>query len=136
MDRWLEEDEPVYGHPRDPYHRVDVRAASRHVVVRHGGRVVADSQRPKLVFETGNPIRYYLPWADVDADLLSPSDTLSVCPYKGEGHYWHLTAGGDTVPDAGWSLPHPLPEGLGAGQHVCFHPDKVEVTVDGERIER
>ena len=56
MDRWFEEDEPIYAHPRDPYHRVDVRLSSRHVVVRHKGEVVGESDRPKLLFETNNPI--------------------------------------------------------------------------------
>lgn len=57
MDRWFDEDDPIYAHPRDPYHRVDVRSSSRHIVVRHRGRVVAESTRPKLLFETGNPTR-------------------------------------------------------------------------------
>jgi uncharacterized protein (DUF427 family) len=134
MDRWFEEDDPVYGHPRDPYHRVDVRSASRHVVVRHADQVVAESDRPKLVFETGNPIRYYLPEADVGVELLAKSEMVSRCPYKGEGQHWHLSAGGEQVENAAWSLPHPLPEGLAAAQHICFYPEKVEVEVDGSRI--
>jgi uncharacterized protein (DUF427 family) len=69
MDRWFEEDEPVYAHPRDPYHRVDVRASSRHVAIRRDGELIAESRRPKLLFETGVPVRYYLPFADVRSDL-------------------------------------------------------------------
>lgn len=134
MDGWFEEDEPVYAHPRDPYHRVDVRSSSRHVVVRHGGLVVAESKRPKLLFETANPVRYYLPFDDVRGELLSKSDTVSECPYKGDGQHWHLRAGGEDVADAAWSLPHPLPEGLAATAHVCFYPGKVETEVDGDRV--
>jgi uncharacterized protein (DUF427 family) len=134
MDRWFEEDEPVYGHLRDPYHRVDVRSSSRRVLVRHGKRVVAESTRPKLLFETSSPIRYYLPFADVDLGLLEHSDTVSECPYKGDGQHWHLDVNGDRVPDAAWSLPHPLPEGIAATEHICFYPDKVHVEVDGRHI--
>jgi uncharacterized protein (DUF427 family) len=134
MDRWFEEDEPVYGHHRDTYHRVDVRASTRHVVVRHGGQIIAESYRPKLLFETGNPIRYYLPFADVRIDLLTRSDTVSECPYKGDGQHWHLVVNGERVNDAGWSLPHPLPEGLAAAEHVCFYPDKVDITVDDQPV--
>lgn len=134
MDRWFEEDDLVYAHPRDPYHRVDVRSSSRHVIIRWGEEVVAESRRPKVLFETGNPIRYYLPWADVNQDLLGLSDTVSECPYKGDGQHWHLTVGGGQVPDAAWSLPHPLPEALAAAEHICFYPGKVEVSVDGERV--
>jgi uncharacterized protein (DUF427 family) len=130
FDRWFEEDEPIYAHPRDPYHRVDVRASSRHVVVRHHGQVIAESNRPKLLFETGLPTRYYLPMIDVSTDLLEPSATVSECPYKGDGQHWHLHSGGERVDDACWSLPHPLPEGIAAAQHLCFYPNKV----DGERI--
>lgn len=134
MDGWFEEDDPIYAHPRDPYHRVDVRLSSRHVVVRHEGEVVGESHRPKLLFETNNPIRYYLPFVDVRADLLTRSETVSPCPYKGEGQHWHVTTAAGTVEDAAWSLPHPLPEGLAAAQHICFYPEKVDVEVDGERV--
>jgi len=134
MDRWFEEDEPIYAHPRDPYHRVDVRASSRHVVVRHDGQIVAESNRPKLQFETAVPVRYYLPFADVRIALLAKSETVSECPYKGDGQHWHLRVAGDEVRDAAWSLPHPLPEGFAAAEHICFYPDKVELEVDGERV--
>ena len=134
MDEWFEEDDPIHGHPRDPYHRVDVRSSSRRVVIRRDGEVIADSSRPKLVFETGNPIRYYLPLADVRIELLSKSDYVSACPYKGDGQHWHLSSNGNAVENVAWSLPHPLPEGLAAVDHVCFYPKKIEVEVDGRRI--
>ncbi len=134
MDEWFEEDDPIHGHPRDPYHRVDVRSSARHVIVRHNGEVVAESRRPKLVFETGNPIRYYLPLADVRIELLTKSEFVSACPYKGDGQHWHLSVHGDTVENAAWSLPHPLPEGLAAAEHVCFYPEKADVEVDGTRV--
>ena len=47
MDEWLEEDEPVYTHPRDPYTRVDILASSRHVQVVVDGVTVADSYQPE-----------------------------------------------------------------------------------------
>ena len=112
-----------------------MRASSRHVVVRHNGQLVAESRRPKLLFETGIPVRYYLPFADVRVDLLEQSDTVSECPYKGDGQHWHLRTGDSRIDDAAWSLPHPLPEGLAAAQHICFYPDKVDIEVDGEPVE-
>ncbi len=83
MDEWLEEDEPVYTHPRDPYTRVDILASSRRVRVELDGVTVADSVRPHILFETHLPPRYYLPLPDVRTELLIPSDTTSHCPYKG-----------------------------------------------------
>jgi uncharacterized protein (DUF427 family) len=133
-ERWFEEDDPIYAHIRDPYHRVDVRSSSRLVEVRFAGEVIAESNRPKLLFETSNPIRYYLPFDDVRIDLLELSETVSECPYKGDGQHWHLKVGEEEVSDAGWSLPHPLPEGIAATEHICFYPEKVELRVDGERV--
>lgn len=121
---------------RDPYHRVDVLASHRHVLVEHAGTIVADTTRPKMLFETGLPPRYYIPWADVRFGLLELSQTVSECPYKGDGQHWHLRTAGAHVADAAWSLPHPLPEGIPAAEHVSFYPDPVTVTVDGQRLQQ
>ena len=68
MDAWFEEDDEVFVHPRDPYHRVDVVNSSRHVKVVVGGEVVAETSRPRLLFETGLPTRYYIPKLDVQLE--------------------------------------------------------------------
>ena len=74
MDQWYEEDEEVFGHPRDPWHRVDARRSARHVRVEIGGETVADSRRPMIVFETGLPTRYYLPRSDVAMERLEATE--------------------------------------------------------------
>ena len=58
MDAWFEEDEGIFVHPRDPYHRVDVLDSSRHVKVSVNGEVIAETRRPKVLFETALPPRY------------------------------------------------------------------------------
>lgn len=121
--------------PRDPYHRIDVLASRRHVVVRHAGTLLAESTRPKMLYETGLPPRYYLPWADVRLELLELSETVSECPYKGEGRHWHLRLDDHRLEDVAWSLPHPLPEGIEAAEHVSFYTEKVTVTVDGDPVQ-
>src|SRR5919109_3130248 len=83
MDGWFEEDEEVFVHPRDPYKRVDILPSSRHVRVEVDGVTVAESASPRLLFETGLPVRWYLPKPHVRLDLLVPSDTVTHCPYKG-----------------------------------------------------
>ena len=90
MDAWFEEDVEVYVHPRSPYTRVDVLASSRHVQVEVDGVLVANSNAPVLLFETGLPVRYYLPKTDVRMDLLRPTATTSGCPYKGTAEYLSL----------------------------------------------
>jgi uncharacterized protein (DUF427 family) len=75
MDSWWEEDDEVFVHARDPYHRVDVLRSSRHVRVEIDGEAVAETERPLLLIETGLPPRWYIPRADVRLDLLQPTDT-------------------------------------------------------------
>ena len=132
MDEWLEEDEPVYTHPRDPYTRVDILASSRHVRVEVDGVTVADSARPHILFETGLPPRYYLPLPDVRAELLVPSDTASHCPYKGTAGYWSLDTGRGVHPDLVWIYRTPLPESQKIAGLACFYNEKVDIYLDGE----
>ncbi len=56
LDTWLVENDEQIGHPRDPFHRVDARHSLRHVVVKVGGEVVAETSSPIAVFETGLPV--------------------------------------------------------------------------------
>jgi uncharacterized protein (DUF427 family) len=133
MDEWLEEDEPVFGHPRDPYTRVDILASSRHVLVRVAGVTVAESDQPRILFETGHPPRYYLPRTAMNRELLRPSPTRTQCPYKGTAEYWHVVVDGQQYDDLVWTYPNPLPESQKAAGLVCFYTEKVELLVDGER---
>ncbi len=136
MDEWLEEDEPVYTHPRDPYKRVDILASSRHVRVEVDGVTVADSVRPHILFETSLPPRYYLPLSDIRTDLLTPSDTSSHCPYKGTAGYWSVDAGHGVHPDLVWIYRTPLPESQKVAGLACFYNEKVDLYLDGELQDR
>jgi len=136
MDEWLEEDEPVYTHPRDPYKRVDILASSRQVRVEVDGVTVADSTRPHILFETGLPPRYYLPLPDVRTELLVPSATQSHCPYKGTAGYWSLDTGHGVHPDLVWIYRTPLPESQKVAGLACFYNEKVDLYIDGELQER
>jgi uncharacterized protein (DUF427 family) len=133
MDAWFEEDEEVYVHPRDPYKRVDVLHSSRHVRVVVDGVTVADSHRPRLLFETGLPTRYYLPKTHVRMDLLEPTDSESHCPYKGQAEYWSL---GAEFPDIAWCYRTPLPESEKIAGLVAFYNERADIVVDGVLQER
>ncbi len=128
---WYEEDERVVVHARSPYGRVDTLRSSRRVEVRVGGEIVARSVRPLLLFETYLPTRYYLPFADVRSEFLVPSDTVSVCPYKGVARYWSVRAGDVVVPDAAWSYPDPIAEIPKIRDLVCFFTERLDLFVDG-----
>jgi uncharacterized protein (DUF427 family) len=128
---WYEEDERVYVHARDPYKRVDTLRSSRRVEVRVQGELVASSIRPLLLYETHLPLRYYLPFEDVRTDLFVPSDTVTMCPYKGTARFWSIAVGDQVVRDAAWSYPDPIPENPKIKDLVCFFNEHVDITVDG-----
>jgi uncharacterized protein (DUF427 family) len=136
MDEWLEEDEPVYTHPRDPYTRVDILASSRHVRVEVDGVTVADCARPRILFETGLPPRYYLPLSDIRMDLLRPSDSRTHCPYKGTASYWSVDTGHGLHSDIVWIYRAPLPESQKVAGLACFYNEKVDLYLDGELQQR
>jgi uncharacterized protein (DUF427 family) len=126
VDRWLVEDEPVDGgRLRDPYHRVDVHVSSRPVTVTAGGEVIAQSQRPTLVFETSMPVRAYIPRGDVRAGHLRPSDRTTSDPYMGDAIWWHVHAGGELFADAAHSYELPRAEAMKIAGLVCFSGEGV-----------
>ncbi|MQA17571.1 MAG: DUF427 domain-containing protein, partial [Pseudonocardiaceae bacterium] len=134
MDAWFEEDEEVFTHPRSPYARLDILPTSRRVVVEAAGEVVAESTQAHVLFETGLPARYYLPKLDSRMDLLTATDQVTHCPYKGQSEYWSINAGGRVHENAVWSYRHPLAESIRIAGLVSFDPAKVDVIVDGVKL--
>jgi uncharacterized protein (DUF427 family) len=135
FDAWYEEDELNVGHPRDPFHRIDVLPSSRQVQLELDGQVLADSSRPALLFETMLPTRYYLPRADVTAELI-PSDTKTWCAYKGQASYFSVSVGGRVVPDIAWSYTDPRHDAVQVRDLIAFFEEKIDVILDGERRTR
>ncbi|HEU4913024.1 MAG TPA: DUF427 domain-containing protein [Actinomycetes bacterium] len=133
---WFEEDEQVFVHARDPHKRVDTLRSSRRVEVWVAGELVARSVRPVLLFETGLPTRYYLPFEDVRQELLEASDLITRCPYKGTARYWSVRVGDTLEPDLVWSYPDPVPEIPKIKDLVCFFNERVDLVVDGVPQER
>ena len=136
MDAWFEEDEQVFTHPRDPYTRVDILPSSRHVRVEVDGVTVAESAKPTLLFETGLPTRYYLPKTHVRMDLLTATEYVSHCPYKGQAEWWSVRAGDEVHENLTWSYRTPLPESQKVAGLVAFYNEKVDIYVDGVLQER
>lgn len=132
FDVWWDEDEEVFSHPRDPFHRVDTRRSSRHVRVEAAGVVVAESSTPVLLFEPPLPVRYYLDPADVRTDLLRPSDTRTSCAYKGRAGYWSLEGHGDIA----WTYSEPLRDAADIAGRIAFFNERVDLVVDGEPLSR
>lgn len=136
MDHWFEEDEEVFVHPRDPYTRIDIVASSRHVRVEVDGETVADTTNAFFLFETGLPTRYYIPKTDVRMDLLTETDHVTACPYKGTARYWSVTVDGETHDNLVWGYDAPLPESQKILGLVAFYNEKVDIYVDDVLRER
>ncbi len=133
LDRWLEEDEEMRGHVRDPYHRVDVLDSSRHVKVSLDGVVLAETKRPKALFETGLPVRWYIPLEDANLEHLVHSPTKTTCAYKGDASTLSVHVNGDVRKDLVWTYPDPHRDVDRVRGHLCFYNEFVDIEVDGRQ---
>jgi uncharacterized protein (DUF427 family) len=136
IDTWMEEDEEVIGHARDPYHRIDLRKTSRHIRISLDGQLLAETTRAVALFESNLPTRWYLPREDVVAELV-PTDTDTICPYKGHAGYYSVRLdSGELAEDLVWYYADPMSEALGVTGLLCFYNEKVDIELDGELQER
>ncbi|MFD7297622.1 DUF427 domain-containing protein [Streptomyces sp. NPDC059897] len=102
-------------------HTITVEQGSQRVRVVHEEQVLAESSRPLVLKETGCPVRYYLPPEDVRTELLTPSNTTTHCPFKGDASYWSLPDARDLV----WAYPEPKAEVAAIKDHLCFYETQV-----------
>jgi uncharacterized protein (DUF427 family) len=130
MDAFFEEDERILGHASDMYHRIDIRSTSRHLVVRDGQQVVADTRRPVVLYESGFAPRWYVPREDVLDSSLELVDGQTFCPYKGLASYYTI---GDRK-RAAWSYVEAWSEVSKINNLVSFEPDKIDVFIDGAQL--
>lgn len=130
------EDEEILGHPSDPFHRIDVRRSSRHVRLEHQGHVLAESDRPLVLFEGTFPlVRYYLPREDVVADL-RPGTRQTTCAYKGHATHHSASVGGIDLPDIAWSYEDPLADALPIRSMISFYQERLDLFVDSAPVDR
>jgi uncharacterized protein (DUF427 family) len=113
-------------------HKITITPADVHIEVILGGEKLAESDRAVLLSETGLPGRYYFPREDVRTELLRPTASQTTCPFKGQASYWSAEVGGETLDDLVWSYENPIPQAEGIAGLMCFYPDRVELTVNGQ----
>lgn len=130
MDAFYEEEERIVGHAADAYHRIDIRQSSRHLVVKDGAKLVADTRRPVVLFESGFAPRWYVPREDIKESALSPVEGQTFCPYKGLATYYDI----GEHKRAAWCYPQAWPEVARISNLVSFEPDQIEVSVDDKRL--
>ncbi|PNY26623.1 Uncharacterized protein TCAP_03449 [Tolypocladium capitatum] len=136
MDQWLEEDVPVYVHPKDPFKRIDILPSSRPIEVKVAGKTVARSAAVVHLLETGLPVRYYVSPGAVDASVLRRSDLVTRCPYKGDAEYYHVVVDGQEMKNLVWCYRLPTHESAGIAGLLCFYNEKVDIILDGELQEK
>lgn len=111
-------------------HPITVTPTGRHVAVRVNGELVAETDHALTLQESTYPAVQYVPIADVNRDLLRPTDTATYCPYKGDASYYSVvTSAGDTVDDAIWTYEEPYDAVATIAGHVAFYPNKAEIAV-------
>jgi uncharacterized protein (DUF427 family) len=130
MEAFYEEDERIVGHAADSYHRIDIRQSSRHLMVRHRDRIIADTKRPLVLYESGFAPRWYVLRADIDESALTPAEHQTFCPYKGICSYYNI---GDAQL-AAWFYPDAYSEVGRISNLVSFEPDIVSVHLDGKPL--
>jgi uncharacterized protein (DUF427 family) len=129
-DAWFEEDEEVFGHPRNPYHRVDCLRSRRRLRVEAVGLVLVDTDETLAVYETALEPRLYVDPRLVRTDRLEISATRTYCPYKGTATYWSARVDGDVLSDVAWSYEDPLPESAALRRFLSFDENRVSVVHD------
>ncbi len=128
VDSWYEEEEQVFVHPRNPYHRVDCIPTARRLRVELAGVVVVDTTATIGVYETSLAPRLYVNRAQLLVDVLKPSASTTYCPYKGTASYWSALVGEEVVPDVAWSYETPHSECRAIHSHLSF--DETKLTVE------
>jgi uncharacterized protein (DUF427 family) len=89
-----------------PEPRITLHPQDRRVRVVIDGTLLADTTRAIELREWGYPPRQYLPREDVRMDLLTPSETVTHCPFKGDASYFTF----GNYADVAWSYERPLEE--------------------------
>jgi uncharacterized protein (DUF427 family) len=113
----------------NPGHTVTIAPADLHVEVRVDGELIAKTDHPVVLEETGMPARYYLRRDDVRMDLFRPTSFTTECPFKGQASYWTLELGGQVHDGIVWSYETPIPSAEAITGLMCFYNDRVELTV-------
>jgi uncharacterized protein (DUF427 family) len=129
LDQWLEEDTPIFVHPKDPYKRIDILHCSRRLRISINNTVIAESPFCMQLYETGLRTRYYIPLTAIHNEILRPSKTTTQCPYKGEAEYYDVVVGGEVYKDIVWYYTRPTVECSTIAGLCCFYNEKVDMMI-------
>lgn len=109
-----------------PDHPITVERTGKRVVVKVGGRTVADTRDALTLKEANYPAVQYIPRKDVDMSQLSRTDHATYCPYKGECSYYSVAKAGERGVNAVWTYEHPYDAVALIKEHLAFYPERVD----------
>jgi uncharacterized protein (DUF427 family) len=127
---WLDEDDEIFLHPRNPYHRVDYLRTSRWLHVEIDGAVLVDTRETVGVYETALEPRLYVAREQLPGNVLAGSDKTTYCPYKGVASYWNASLDGRVVENVAWSYEEPFQESEAIRGLISFDEAVVSVRTD------
>jgi uncharacterized protein (DUF427 family) len=117
-----------------PDHPITIAPAPGRVVVKVGGRVIADTRRALTLREASYPPVHYIPRQDVEMSLLKRTDHATYCPYKGDCAYYSIPLGGERAANAVWSYEAPYEAVAAIKDHLAFYPDRVDAIEELEAV--
>jgi uncharacterized protein (DUF427 family) len=112
-----------------PDHPITITPTAGRVTVTVAGRTIADSTNALTLQEASYPAVQYVPFADVDPNVLVKTDTETYCPFKGDASYYSVRTDDGEVTDAIWTYEQPYAAVAQIKEHLAFYPDKVEINV-------
>ena len=130
FDEWWEDDDPIISHPHSPFSRIDIHNTLRIIRISLYDEILAETVGGRLLYETGLPVRFYLPQEHVRSELL-PSETVTQCAYKGTAQYYSPIVAGVPAKDLAWSYERPLIDAQEVRGYIAFFDERVDVTIDG-----
>ena len=109
-----------------PDHPISIETNLSRVMVKVGGRIIADTRNALTLREASYPAVQYIPRRDVDMAALVRSGHTTYCPYKGDASYYSILAGGDRSLNAVWTYETPFEAMAQIKDYVAFYPDRVD----------
>ena len=110
-----------------PDHPITIAPHQGRVIVRLGGRVIADTKKALTLKEASYPAVTDIPREDADQSRLVRTDRVTHCPYKGDASYFSIAAGGQTLENSIWTYETPFPAMREITGYLAFYPDKVTI---------
>ena len=109
-----------------PNHPISIEPNPSRVVVKVGGKIIADTSSALTLREVSYPPAQYIPRRDVDMTALTRTEHTSYCPYKGDASYYSIPAGGDRSSNAVWTYETPFEAMAQIKDYLAFYPDRVD----------